>query len=213
MELGHKMQQPQLFVLTAPLMTNAAGFKMGKTEKGAVWLNAEQLDDYDYWQFWRNVDDQKVESFLKIFTDLPLETIEDCLGAREASDYNKAKELLANEQTSLCRGSAAQQQAASRAAAMFGESSQQQLEHLPRYDLSEPQISLVDFLARHGLASSKSQARALIAGHGVKINGQTITDQHYMLHRADYQQPALLSLGKKRHYQIGSVDAASQEMI
>lgn len=202
MDLGHKMQLPQMFVLTAPLMTNAAGLKMGKTEKGAVWLNKEQLDDYDYWQFWRNVDDQKVEDFLKIFTDLSLGEIESAMGQRTAADYNYAKELLANEQTILCRGEQAQKEAAARAAATFSKAGGANLDHLPAYPLSVEEMPLVDFLVESGLLPSKSQARQLIAGLGVKINGETVSDMGYMLNCSQLELPLMLSLGKKRHYRI-----------
>lgn len=202
MDLGHKMQMPSMFVVTAPLMTNAAGLKMGKTEKGAVWLNPDQLDDYDYWQFWRNVDDQKVEDFLKIFTDLSLEDIEQAMGQRTTTDYNRAKELLANEQTKMCRGLQAQQEAAARAAATFGAPALDNLDHLPAYELVGTEQLLVDFLVATELVASKSQARQLIAGNGVKINNQTVTDLHYILRAEDIAEALMLSLGKKRHYRI-----------
>lgn len=202
LELGHKMQQPEMFVMTAPLMTNAAGLKMGKTEKGAVWLNPDYLDDYDYWQFWRNVDDQKVDDFLKIFTDLSLEQIEQTMGDRSGADYNKAKELLANEQTRLCRGEEAQKQAQARAAATFGSTNDGTLDHLPAYELSVSEQLLVDFLSAHGLVDSKSQARKLMTHNGVKINGQVITDLTYMLKKSDLVDAQMLSIGKKRHYRM-----------
>lgn len=202
MDLGHKMQMPPMFVLTAPLMTNAAGLKMGKTEKGAVWLNKEQLDDYDYWQFWRNVDDQKVEDFLKLFTDLSIDEIVQVMGQRTATDYNRAKEVLANEQTQMCRGLQAQKEAAARAAVTFGAPTGDNLDHLPAYQLVGTEQLLVDFLVATQLVLSKSQARQLIAGNGVKINNKTVTDLHYILRAADIAEALMLSLGKKRHYRI-----------
>lgn len=202
MELGRKMQHPEMFVLTAPLMTNAAGLKMGKTEQGAVWLNPKYLDDYDYWQFWRNVDDQKVEDFLKIFTDLSLEEISEVMGQRQGSDFNKAKELLANEQTRLCRGQEAALKSAARAAATFGSENTDSLDHLPAYAITGPEQLLLDFLHEHQLVESKSQGRKLMLQNGVKLNQQPVTDLNYLLKDSELSEAIMLSIGKKRHYRI-----------
>lgn len=189
-ELGRRTGTAELFGLTTPLVTTADGAKMGKTASGAVWLNAEQLSDWDYWQFWRNVDDRDVGRFLRLFTDVPDEEILR-LGALDGAGINAAKVALANAATALCRGAGAASAAEATARATFAEGGAG--EALPRFVIDTP-VLLVDALVLTGLAASKGEARRKISENAVRLDGAPAADPLALV-----AAPAKLSLGKKRH--------------
>lgn len=193
-ELGRRVGTPELYGLTAPLITTADGKKMGKTAGGAVWLNRDMLSDWDYWQFWRNTDDRDVGRFLKLFTDLPLDEIAR-LEQLEGSEINAAKIVLANEATALCRGREAAERAEKTAAATFAGGTGAALPHVV---LAEP-LALVDALVTAGLVGSKKEARRKIAEGAVRIDDTPEHDEARLV-----AAPAKLSLGRKRHVQLVS---------
>ncbi|MCC2602031.1 tyrosine--tRNA ligase [Sphingopyxis yananensis] len=194
MELGRRMDGSQLFGLTTPLLTTAAGTKMGKTASGAIWLNPAQLPDYDYWQFWRNCDDRDVGRFLRLFTDLPLDEIAR-LESLEGADINEAKKILANEATSLCRGTEAAATAAATAQQTFEQG------HiggdLPQISAGADGIRILDALRDLGFVASNKEARRKLDEGAVKLNGDVVKDATLVIQPAD--QPITLSLGAKKH--------------
>src|SRR5580692_9363821 len=165
-ELGRRMRDVQLFGATSPLIATSSGAKMGKTASGAVWLNAERLSPYDYWQFWRNTEDGDVGRFLRMFTELPIAEIAR-LEALAGAEINSAKEILATEATRLCHGDAAAAEAAGTAARAFAGGA---AEGLPTFTLQQDAIPVIDVLVALGMAASKSDARRLIEQGGVKLN-------------------------------------------
>jgi tyrosyl-tRNA synthetase len=189
-ELGRRTDALELFGLTTPLVTTADGAKMGKTANGAVWLNAEQLPDWDYWQFWRNVDDRDVGRFLRLFTDIPDAEVAR-LEALPGAEINDAKLALANAATALCRGEEAATRAEATARATFAEGGAG--EALPQVPVAGA-VALVDALVLAGLAASKGEARRKLAENAVRVDGAVVTDP-----AAEVQAPAKLSLGRKRH--------------
>ena len=194
MELGRRMDGADLYGLTTPLLTTAAGAKMGKTAAGAVWLNPEQLSHFDYWQYWRNCDDRDVGKFLKLFTDLPLEEIAR-LEALEGAEINEAKKILANEATAMCRGADAARTASDTAAQTFEKG--QIGGDLPQASAPAEGISVVDALRELGFAASNKEARRKLDEGAVKVDGIVIRDpQHLITPGAD---PVPLSLGSKKH--------------
>ncbi len=197
-DLIRRMEGQEVFGMTTPLLTTASGVKMGKTAAGAVWVNADRLSPYDYWQFWRNVEDADVVRFLKLFTELPLDEIER-LGRAEGADLNAVKERLANEATALVHGSHAAERAQQTAREAFGQG--EAAAGLPTVELGDAErgagVALVDLLVRAGLAASKSEARRAVAGRGVRIDGEVVEDADGLVTIGG--QPLRLSLGKKRH--------------
>ncbi len=194
MELGRRMDGADLYGLTTPLLTTAAGAKMGKTAAGAVWLNPAQLSHFDYWQFWRNCDDRDVGRFLKLFTDLPLDEIAR-LEALGGAEINEAKKILANEATALCRGMGAAQTAADTAAQTFEKG--QIGGDLPQAAAPAAGISVVDALRELGFAASNKEARRKLDEGAVKVDGVVIRDPHHLIMPGD--APVPLSLGSKKH--------------
>ena len=194
MELGRRMDGADLYGLTTPLLTTAAGAKMGKTAAGAVWLNPEQLSHFDYWQFWRNCDDRDVGRFLKLFTDLPLDEIAR-LEVLDGADINAAKKILADAATALCRGEEAARTAADTAAQTFEKG--QIGGDLPQTTAPAEGMSVVDALRELGFAASNKEARRKLDEGAVKVDGVVIRDpQHRIQPGAD---PVPLSLGAKKH--------------
>ena len=194
-ELGRRMDGAELYGLTTPLLTTASGAKMGKTASGAVWLNEEQLPAYDFWQYWRNVDDADVGRFLRLFTDLPLEEISR-LEALQGAEINAAKVLLANEVTKLVRGDDAASRAEATARETFAGSGVG--EDLPRQATGPEGMRIAALLTAVGLTASGGEAKRKLAEGAVKLEGETITDPaHLVLPREG--QTLRLSLGKKRH--------------
>jgi tyrosyl-tRNA synthetase len=201
-ELARRVDQVELFGLTAPLLTTASGRKMGKTEDGAVWLNADKLSPYGYYQYWRNTEDADVVRFLKLFTELPMEEIAR-LEKLEGAKINEAKKILAFEATQLIHGKAAAEEAAETARKTFEEGAS--AEGLPTYNLTRADLAkgIPAFILFKdtGLASSGSEARKLIAGGGARINDEKVeSDQTVVsLHHLSSDKTIKLSAGKKRH--------------
>jgi len=200
-ELVRRMDQKQAFGLTTPLLTTASGEKMGKTVGGAVWLNAERLSPYDYWQMWRNTEDADVGKFLKLFTELPLDEIAK-LAALGGAEINEAKKVLANEATALLHGRAAAETAAETARVAFEEgriSADLPTIEVPRAAL-EAGVALAALAADAGLASSRSEARRLAQGGGLRLNDKAETDGQREITLADCNAEGVIKLaaGKKK---------------
>jgi tyrosyl-tRNA synthetase len=201
-DLGRRLHNAQFFALTAPLITTSSGAKMGKTASGAVWLNAEQVSPYEYWQYWRNTDDADVVRFLKLFTVLPLDEI-GRLAALKGSEINEAKKVLANEATALVHGREAARQAAATARTTFeegGVGSTLPTVEVPRAELKAGMSVLTAFV-KAGLASSNGEARRAIANNALMINDARVTSEKAAISAADVTANGVikLSLGRKRH--------------
>ena len=192
-ELARRMDGAELFGLTTPLLTTADGAKMGKTANGAVWLNEDALPAYDFWQYWRNVDDRDVGRFLRLFTDLPLDEIVR-LEALEGRAINDAKTILADAVTALVRGDDAARDAKATASATFagggigGD--------LPELALPADGIALIDALVGIGFAASRGEAKRLIAGGGARVDGEGVLDEGFTIAGGAETR---LSAGKKKH--------------
>jgi len=199
-DLGRRLHGAQFFALTAPLITTAAGAKMGKTAAGAVWLNADMVSPYEYWQFWRNTDDADVGRFLKLFTTLPLDEIER-LAALKGGEINEAKKVLATEATCLVHGTAAAEEAATTARTTFEEGTiSATLPTIEITDLHRHVVRVLDAAVKAGFASSNGEARRLIRGGGLKVNDEIVYDEIRLLTPYDLKQGVIkLSLGRKRH--------------
>ena len=202
-ELGRRLHNAQLFGLTSPLITTSSGAKMGKTAAGAVWLSAEQVSPYAYWQYWRNTDDADVPSFLKLFTILPLREI-GRLAALKGEEINEAKKVLATEATALVHGRAAAEEAAETARHTFEEGTFSR--SLPTVEVSRSELEsgisvLAAFSAKTGLVTSNMEARRQIRGGGLKVNDVTVVDEKMVLTPRELTPEGVikLSLGKKRH--------------
>ncbi len=191
-ELARRMDGTEVYGITTPLITTADGGKMGKTMSGAVWLNAEQLSAYDYWQFWRNTDDRDVGRFLRLFTDLPLDEIAR-LESLPGAEINEAKKVLADAATAMCRGAAAAAEAAGTARRTFEEGAAG--DALPTHAVVGA-INVVDALVALGLATSKGEARRLIKGGGARVDGEKVVDEAQSI---AVVAPVRVSAGKKHH--------------
>ena len=200
-ELIKRYSNKQSFGLTTPLITLATGAKMGKSENGAIWLDKKLLSSYDYWQFWRNTDDRDVIKFLKIFTDLDYNKIEN----EKDKDINELKILLANEATTMLHGSKAaknSEQAAKEAFSGNTLGSNLPSIKMKKKDL-DTKINIIDLVALSKLETSKSEIRRLIKGNAVKINDKIISDEKLIIKNELFNDNYLkLSLGKKRHIKI-----------
>lgn len=197
-ELGRRVAEKELFGLTSPLITKASGEKMGKSVSGAVWLKAEKLSPYDYWQFWRNTEDADVGRFMRLFTDLPLAEIARLEQLKDA-EINEAKKILATEATKLCHGASAAEQAAGTAAQAFAGGS---AEGLPTYQLTAGETPrVVDVIVKLGLAASAGEAKRLIEQGGVKLNDATVAAITATLSANDIgaEGSARIVVGKKKH--------------
>ena len=194
MELGRRMDGAELYGLTTPLLTTAAGAKMGKTAAGAVWLNSGQLPHHDYWQYWRNCDDRDVGRFLRLFTDLSLDEITR-LEALEGAEINEAKKILANEATALCRGADAARSAAETAAQTFEKG--QIGGDLPHVAAPAEGLRILDALRELGFATSNKEARRKLEEGAVKVDGDVIRDPHHLIQPMG--TPVPISLGAKKH--------------
>ena len=201
-DLGRRMLNAHLFALTTPLITTSSGAKMGKTAAGAVWLDADMLSAYDFWQFWRNTEDGDVLRFLKLFTVLPLDEIGRLAGLK-GQDINEAKKILATEATALVHGRAAADAAAETARRTFEEGALAETLptiEIPRADLEAGLGALAAFV-KAGLVTSNGEARRQIKGGGLKINDVTVTDEKMTLTPSQLTPEGVikLSLGRKRH--------------
>ncbi|MBY5396437.1 tyrosine--tRNA ligase [Rhizobium leguminosarum] len=204
-DLGHRMGTPQLYALTSPLLTTSSGAKMGKSASGAVWLNADLLPVYDFWQYWRNTEDADVPRFLKLFTTLPMDEITR-LSAIGGSELNEVKKILATEVTAILHGRPAAEQAAETARKTFEEGSLS--ENLPSVDIPATEldggIGLLSLIVRAGLASSNGEARRHVQGGAVRINDEAVSDERKMIGSGEITADGVikLSLGKKKHILI-----------
>ena len=201
-ELARRLERGELFGVTTPLITTAGGGKMGKTEKGAVWLNADALSPYGYWQFWRNTEDADVGRFLRLFTALPLDEIAR-LEALQGQELNEAKKILATRATALCHGEAAAAEAAETARQTFEQGAA--AENLPTIAVPQARletgIPVLELVVQAGYAASNGEARRLIRGGGIRLNDQVVREETLLVTAAaDLQDGAAkLSAGKKRH--------------
>lgn len=201
-DLGRRMGTPQLFALTTPLLTTASGAKMGKTAQGAIWLNADQCSPYDFWQYWRNVEDADVVKFLKLFTILPMDEIAR-LGALKGAEINEAKKALADAATTLLHGEEAAKQASETSRQTFEEGAIS--ENLPTVEISraelEAGIGVLAVFVKAGLVASNGEARRQIKGGGLRVNDVVVTDEKMVLTPAQLTPEGVikLSMGKKRH--------------
>jgi tyrosyl-tRNA synthetase len=196
------MGTPQLFALTTPLLTTASGAKMGKTAQGAVWLNADQFSPYDFWQYWRNVEDADVVKFLKLFTILPMAEINK-LAALQGGEINEAKKILATEATALLHGRDAANEAAETAQKTFEQGAI--AENLPTVEIPrgelEAGIGVLAAFVKAGLVASNGEARRQIKGGGLRVNDAAVTDEKMTLTPSNVTPEGVikLSMGKKKH--------------
>ncbi len=201
-ELARRVEGRELFGLTTPLLLTSSGVKMGKTAKGATWLNADQLSPYDYWQFWRNIEDADVGRFLRLFTELPLEEIARLEALKDAG-INEAKKVLATEATALLHGRAAADASAETARRTFEEGAA--AEGLPTVDIDKDELSkgigLLNAATLAGLVASTSEARRQIKGGALRVNDVTAAHERALITLEDVNKEGVikLSLGKKRH--------------
>ena len=203
-ELIRRVNNNNAYGLTTPLLTNANGDKMGKTADGAVWLDEDMLSPYNYWQFWRNVDDRDVIKFIKLFTVMDLKKINEL--EKNNKNINELKVLLANETTKLLHGETESQKAEKIATELFSKDTMS--DDMPTLRLKADEVKqnqyLSDLIVRMEMASSKSESRKLIRGNGVKVNRKSISDEMYVISQSDLENEdgILVSVGKKRHFKI-----------
>ena len=201
-ELARRAEGRELFALTTGLLTTSSGAKMGKSVKGAIWLNADMLSPYDYWQFWRNTEDGDVGRFLRLFTDMPLPEVAK-LEALQGSEINEAKKVLATEVTALLHGREAAEAAAETARQAFEEGAT--AEGLPTVGIPKEELSaglgLLKASMLAGLVATTSDARRQIKGGALRVNGVAATDERATITLKDLNEDGVikLSLGKKRH--------------
>ena len=200
-DLGRRMGTHQLYALTCPLLTTAAGAKMGKTADGAIWLNEAQLSAYDYWQFWRNTEDADVERFLKLFTTLPMGEIAK-LAALQGAGINEAKKVLATEATALLHGRPKADAAAETARKTFEQGTI--ADDLPTIEVPESDIrnelGVLAAFVTAGLVKSNGEARRQIQGGGLRVNDEPVKDDKAKLRMGDVKDGVIkLSFGKKKH--------------
>ena len=202
-DLIRRILQKEAYGITSPLITLASGAKMGKTEKGAVWLNEDNLSPYDYWQFWRNTDDRDVKRFLNFFTEIKLEELEKIF--QNEKNINNLKVLLANEATKILHGEEAAKKAEQTAKDTFegGGLGADLPEIIVNLNEIKKGINILDFISDNKILPSKSEARRAVANKGFKIDGQVIEDEKKLLKLKDFKKNILkLSYGKKKHYLV-----------
>ncbi len=201
-DLGHRLGTPQLYALTTPLLTTASGAKMGKSLSGAVWLNADMLSPYDFWQYWRNTEDADVGRFLKLYTTLPLDEVAR-LEALGGAEINEAKKVLATEVTAMLHGRAAAERAAETARQTFEQGLT--ADTLPGVDVPKAEleagVGLLALFVRAGLAGSNGEARRHVQGGAVRLNDEPVSDEKRVVTLQDLSPEGAikLSLGKKKH--------------
>jgi tyrosyl-tRNA synthetase len=200
-DLIRRVEGAEAFAFTSPLITTASGAKMGKTAEGAVWLSGDMLSPYDFWQYWRNVEDADVERFLKLFTDVPLPEIAE-LESLKGAEINSAKVRLANEVTTLVHGPEAARAAEETAKAAFSGGVGAELPTVtrPRADF-EAGVALLDLLLEAGLVASKGEARRHASAGALRLNGEVVNDAGQLVTVKDLDTggQAKLSVGKKKH--------------
>ena len=199
-DLTRRVLDHEIFGLTSPLLTTSDGKKMGKSQSGAVWLNAEMLSPYEFWQFWRNTTDADVGRFLKLYTELPIEEC-DRLGALAGAEINEAKIVLANEVTTLLHGAEAARAAEATAREVFEKGGVG--DDLPTLELTSADvgdgISVVQLIVRSGLAKSGKEAKRLFAEGGARMDDEPLTDAGLLIDARRLASPIKLTAGKKRH--------------
>ena len=201
-DLGRRMGAPQLYALTSPLLTTSSGAKMGKTAAGAVWLNADMLPVYHYWQYWRNTEDADVGRFLKLFTDLPMDEIRK-LEALAGAEINEAKKILATEATAMLHGRDLAEAAAQTARQTFEEGAL--ATSLPTVEIAASElaagIGVLNAFVKVGLVPSTGEARRQVKSGGLRVNDAPVTDERAQLSNADLMGEGVikLSFGKKKH--------------
>ena len=206
-ELVRKMLKKEAFGLTTPLITLSSGAKMGKTEKGAIWLDEKLFSAYDYWQFWRNTDDLDVKRFLNFFTEMSSNEVD--LLVNKENNINNLKVILANKATTLLHGKTAAKNAEQTAKETFQSGGVGS--HLPEIKVKKKDldkgISILDLLSNNKIASSKSDVRRAIKGNALKINNEILTDEKKVIHFSDFKNKNSLkiSFGKKKHYLISII--------
>ena len=207
-ELARRVESRSLYGLTSPLLTTSSGAKMGKTANGAMWLNADMLSAWDYWQFWRNSEDADVGRFLRLFTTLPMDEIAR-LEALEGAELNDAKKILANEVTKMCHGAEAAAQAAETARKTFEQGGA--AEGLPTVEISSSDlgegIAAFELFRRAGLCQTGGEARRLVKGGGARLNDVSIKTETDLITMTDCNDDGVikLSAGKKRHILVKPV--------
>ncbi len=207
-DLGRRLADASLFALTSPLLTTSSGAKMGKTASGAVWLNADMLSPYDFWQYWRNTEDADVERFLKLYTTMPLVEIAR-LAALGGSEINEAKKVLATEITTILHGREAADAAAETARRTFEEGALG--EDLPTIEVArgefEAGLGVLSAFVRAGLVASNGEARRSAQGGGLKVNDTVVSDPKATLTAADLSDDGIvkLSFGRKKHVLLKAV--------
>jgi len=202
-DLIRRILQKESYGLTSPLITLASGTKMGKTEKGAIWLNEDLFSPYDYWQFWRNTDDRDVKRFLNFFTEMDSDKINNI--CEKEKNINNLKVILANEATKILHGEIASQKAEQTAKETFEEGGLGL--DLPEIQIKSSEINkginFLDFLSENKIMLSKSDARRAIANKGVKIDNVVVVDENKILKTTDFKEKILkISYGKKKHYLV-----------
>ena len=200
-ELIKRYSNNQTYGLTTPLITLASGAKMGKSENGAIWLDEKYLSAYDYWQFWRNVDDRDVIKFLKMFTEIDVNEID----ALEEKNINELKILLANKATEMLHGEDAAQNSQQAAKEAFSGNSLGS--NLPKVKIETKQFennfSIIDLIILSKAENSKSEIRRLIKGKAIKINDTIVSDEKFLIKQELFKENYLkLSIGKKRHIKV-----------
>ena len=204
-DLIRRIKSKESFGLTTPLLTNSNGEKMGKTADGAVWLDEKLLSPYDYWQFWRNVDDRDVIRFIKLFTDLELDRIKELENA-ETIDINELKSILADQATTLLHGKENAKKSKDTAGKVFSDKSIS--DDLPALSLKnndfDKKILIYELIVKIGFVSSKSESRKLIRGKGVKKNREIVKDEMAEIIKDDFlkNKEILISVGKKKHFRV-----------
>ncbi len=195
-DLIRRLEETQAWGITTPLLTTASGAKMGKTASGAVWLDKDKLDPFDYWQYWYNTDDRDVGRFLRLFTYLPLERIAE-LQQLTGAGINEAKRVLANEATAICHGAEAAAKADEASRAMVQGTAD---DSMPTH-VVEPGVQVVVALTDAGLAKSRGEARRLVQGGGVRLDNEKVSDVEAIL-EALPADGAVLRVGKKRAVRV-----------
>ena len=202
-DLIRRKLKKEAYGLTSPLITLASGAKMGKTEKGAIWLNEDKLSSYDYWQFWRNTDDRDVKRFLNFFTEIEPKELNEIINKEK--NINNLKVLLANETTKILHGKTASKKAEKTAKDTFegGGLSSGLPEITIKFNEVEQGINILDFISKNKILLSKSEARRVIANKGFKINNDIIEDEKKIIRLKDFKNKVFkLSYGKKKHYLV-----------
>ena len=199
-ELIRKIGKEDSFGLTFKLLTTKEGKKMGKTEKGALWLDPNKTSPYEFYQYWRNIEDGSVETVLKMLTFLPIEQVNELSNLKDEK-INEAKKIAAFEITKLIHGEEEAKKAEEASNALFNGSGS--LDNMPTVKLDDLHISIVDAIVKTGIAPSKGQARTLISQGGISLNDEKVSDINYQLSESDFSEGyAILKKGKKVFYKL-----------